>query len=85
MRGATAVLAFCVMRTIYLRNVPDEVAARLERLATRAGMSLNAFAVKELSEASRRADNEAILDGLPNVDIDTSDIIEALDDSRSAR
>ena len=85
LRVATNVLAFCDVRTIYLRNVPDEVAARLERLAGRAGMSLNAFTVKELSEASRRADNEAILDGLPNVDIDTSDIIEALDDSRSAR
>lgn len=75
------------MRTLYLRNVPDDVADRLERLATRAGMSLSAFTVKELSEASRRADNEAVLDGLPNVDVDvdTSDIIEALDDSRSTR
>ena len=78
-------LAFCDMRTVYLRNVPDDVAARLERLATRAGMSLNAFAVKELSDASRRADNEAIVDGLPNLDIDTSEIIEALDDSRTTR
>lgn len=85
MRVATRLLAFGNMRTLYLRNVPDDVADRLERLATRAGMSLSAFTVKELSEASRRADNEAVLDGLPNVDVDTSDIIEALDDSRSTR
>ena len=78
-------LAFCNMRTIYLRNVPDDVADRLERLAARAGMSLSAFTVRELSDASRRADNDAILEGLPNVDIETSDIIEALDDSRSTR
>jgi hypothetical protein len=82
---AIRVLAFCNLRTIYLRNAPDEVADRLERLATRAGMSLIAFSVKELSDVSRRADNDAVLADLANVDIDTADIIEALDDSRSTR
>lgn len=82
---ATLMLAFCDMRTIYLRNVPDDVADRLERLAARAGMSLSAFTVKELSETSRRADNAEVLHGLPNVEVDTADIIEALDDSRSTR
>ena len=43
------------MRTIYLRNVPDDVAEKLERLARRAGMSLNAYSVRELAELSRRA------------------------------
>jgi len=72
------------MRTLYLRNVPDDVADRLERLASRAGMSLSAFTVRELSEASRRVDNQAILDGLPDLEIATSDIIGTLDDSRMA-
>jgi hypothetical protein len=79
------VLAFCDVRTIYLRNVPDDVVDRLERLAARAGMSLSAFTVRELSESSRRADNADILHGLPNIEVDTSDIIEALDSSRSTR
>lgn len=78
-------LAFCDMRTIYLRNVPDEVAASLERLAARAGMSLNAFTIRELWDVSRRADNAALLDGLPDVDVDTADILDTLDESRTSR
>ena len=45
------------MRTLYLRNVPDEVVARLEQLAALAGTSVNVLAVRELEQASRRADN----------------------------
>lgn len=73
------------MRTIYLRNVPDDVTERLERMAARAGMSLNAFAVRELADVARHADNEALLAGLPSLDIDTDTILDALDDSRSHR
>ncbi len=54
------------MRTLYLRNVPDEVAERLERLASRAGVPLSTFAVRELTEASRRADAAALLESLPD-------------------
>ncbi|CAN5810710.1 antitoxin VapB9 [soil metagenome] len=73
------------MRTIYLRNVPDEVANGLERLAKRSGMSLNAFSVRELAEVSRRADNAALFDGLPSIDVDIADVVESLDQSRAAR
>ncbi|MHB8467933.1 MAG: FitA-like ribbon-helix-helix domain-containing protein, partial [Acidimicrobiales bacterium] len=45
------------MATVYLRNVPDEVAGRLEILARQEGMSVNAFAVRELTEAAKRATN----------------------------
>jgi len=51
------------MRTLYLRNVPDEVVERLERLAAQQGMSVSAVALRELSEASRRADNPRLLSG----------------------
>jgi hypothetical protein len=53
------------VRTLYIRKVPDDVAERLERLASRDGLSVNAFVVRELSEAARRADNEALLSDLP--------------------
>ena len=46
------------MGSLYLRNVPDEVAARLKVLAERAAMSVSAFAVRELSTISRRADSD---------------------------
>jgi plasmid stability protein len=73
------------MRTLHLRNVPDEVVARLERLATRQGMSVNAVAVRELTEASRRADNPRLLGELPDHGIDPTGIVEALDVERDAR
>jgi hypothetical protein len=73
------------VRTLYLRNVPDDVVTRLERLAARAGMSLSAFTVRELGELSSRADNAGILDGLPSTDVEISDVLDALDDSRSTR
>jgi hypothetical protein len=76
------VLALCDMRTIYLRNVPDDVALNLQRLATRAGMSLNAFAIRELADVARRADNAALLDSLPDIDVNTADIVDTVNSSR---
>jgi hypothetical protein len=35
-------LAFCDMKTLYLRNVPDDVSERLASLAAREGLSLSA-------------------------------------------
>lgn len=78
-------LALCDMGTLYLRNVPDEVTARLERLATREHMSVSAFVVRELTALSRRADNRALLDGLPDLDIDVVDLLADLDAGRSDR
>ena len=73
------------MRILYLRNVPDEVGARLELLASRAGMSVSAFAVRELGEVARRADNPSLLGELPDVDVSASDIVADLDTGRAAR
>ena len=64
---ASTLLALCNMRTLYLRNVPDDVAERLERLAQHDSMSVNAFAVRELAQLSRRADNQRLLDSLPDL------------------
>jgi hypothetical protein len=73
------------MRTIYLRNVPDDVADKLTRLARHAGMSLNAYSVRELTELSRRADNPQLFASLPSLDVDTAGIVSALDESRATR
>jgi plasmid stability protein len=71
------------MRTLYLRNVPDEVVERLERLASREGTSVSALAVRELAEVSRRADNPTLLGALPDVDSDAEAIVSELDAARS--
>jgi hypothetical protein len=73
------------MRTLYLRNVPDDVVERLEALARKERMSVSAFAVRELSESSRRADNGKLLDDLPVVELNRSDLLRVIDEGRSAR
>jgi plasmid stability protein len=73
------------MRTLYLRNVPDEVVQRLERLAAQDATSVGAVAVRELAAVSRRADNPALLGLLPDLDVDPAGILEDLDGERAGR
>ncbi len=82
---ASNLLAFCDMRTLYLRNVPDEVVERLERLAANEGMSVNAVAVRELAEVSRRADNPSLLGALPDLGVDVAGIVADLEADRADR
>jgi hypothetical protein len=70
-------------RTLYIRHVPDDVAERLERLASRAGLPLSTFALQELSETARRADNAELLQALPSADLESGEILEALRRSRA--
>lgn len=73
------------MRTLYLRNVPDEVVERLERLAARDGTSVGALAVRELAEVSRRVDNAAVLGDLPDRGVAPAAVLADLDADRGAR
>jgi len=82
---ATDMLALCDTRTIYLRNVPDEVVERLERLAARNRMSVAAVAIRELEEASRRVDNPALLGTLPDLDIDPVSLVADVTAGRAER
>lgn len=74
-----------VMEILCLRDVPDEVVARLQRLADRAGMSVGAFAVRELTEVSRRADDAALLGVLPDLGVGPTSVVAALEEEREAR
>src|SRR5664280_3354477 len=58
-RHASFLLALCHMRTLYLRNVPDDVVERLERLAARDATSVGAVAA--VSYTHLRA-HETVLD-----------------------
>jgi plasmid stability protein len=73
------------MKTLYLRNVPDDVSDRLAALAAREGISVSVFAVRELTEASRRADNAELLGALANHDVTAADVTADLDAARAAR
>jgi plasmid stability protein len=73
------------MRTLYIRNVPDDVAERLERMAARRGISLNALAVRELTDVAGRADNYTLLAGLPDLDVSIEEIVADLESGRNER
>ena len=73
------------MRTLYIRNVPDDVAKDLEALAEAEGLSVNAFAVRELTSAARRAGNARLLADLPTIPIDVDEVIDDIHASRPER
>ena len=70
------------MRTLYLRNVPDEVVERLEERAKAESISVNTLAVRELVEISRRYHNRALFAALPKLNITREEILEDLDEIR---
>lgn len=78
-------LALCDMATLYLRNVPDDVSERLSSLAAREGMSVSSFAVRELAEASRRADNAALLGELPDLGVEAAAVVADVGEGRGPR
>jgi plasmid stability protein len=73
------------MKTLYLRNVPDEVGSRLALLAEREGISVSALAVRELTAIARRADNPLLLGDLPDFRVSADDVVADLDAGRTDR
>ncbi|SDY46686.1 hypothetical protein SAMN05661080_03568 [Modestobacter sp. DSM 44400] len=73
------------MPTLYLRNVPDSVLERLERLAAAERSSVSAVAVRELDQVTRRADNSRLLAALPDTGIVLDAIVGSVDDGRASR
>lgn len=78
-------LAFCNVKTLYLRNVPDDVSERLATLAAREGMSVSSFALRELSHAARRADNAALLADLPDLGVSAQSVVSEVETARAVR
>ena len=73
------------MKTLYLRNVPDVVVERLERLAQREGISVSAAAIRELADVTRRVDNAALLAALPDTGVDTDALADMVESERRTR
>jgi plasmid stability protein len=71
------------MRTLYLRNVPDDVVERLELLAARDATSVSAVAVRELAEVSRRAENPALLGALSDLGAEAAEIVADVEAGRA--
>ncbi|MEI6621619.1 MAG: antitoxin [Actinomycetes bacterium] len=73
------------MATLHLRDVPDETVAQLRRIAAQHRTSMNAVAVQELVSAARRADNAALLEALPDLNVDPASIVDGIAAERAAR
>lgn len=73
------------MKSLYVRNVPDEVGRRLEVLAAREGLSVSAFVVRELRDVARRADNPALLGELPDLGVSAEDVVADVHGGRDRR
>lgn len=61
------VLADCYhfrMTTLYIRDVPEEVAATLKARAAAEGMSLSAYVATQLSRIAARPTNQQVVDRL---------------------
>ncbi len=71
-----------LVRTLHLRNVPDDVMDRLERLARASSTSVTAVAIRELDVATRRVDNAASVATLPDLDIPAEKMVEQLEADR---
>lgn len=71
-------LALCDMRTLYLRNVPDDVVVALEELARAESMSVSAVAVRELKRSVAFRSNAALLQSVPTSDVDLAAVVSAV-------
>ena len=71
-------LALCDMKTLYLRNVPEDVAAALEELARRESMSVSAVAVRELRDAVAYRANADVFWAQPTINIALDDVVAAV-------
>lgn len=85
LQTATYPLASCNVKTLYLRNVPDDVIERLERIAAQDATSVSAAAIRELAEVTRRADNPALLGALPDHGIPARELVEDVHAGRAQR
>ena len=70
------------MKTLYLRNVPDEVAAALEQLAQQEAMSVSALAVRELKAAVAFRANADLLWAQPDLRVTIDDVVDAVRSGR---
>lgn len=78
MRWRRIMLALCDMKTLYLRNVPDDVSAALEELAARESMSVSAVAVRELKAAVAFRRNADLVWSAPDLEVRVEDIVDAV-------
>ena len=84
-RAARASLVPGDSGTLYLRDIPDAVVTAARAAGGRDGVSVGEVAVRELGEASRRADNPVLLGSLPDLGMGTAMIVADLEAGRAGQ
>jgi len=70
--------------TIYVRDVPDDIAAQLADLAKERKTSVHALALEQLTAFARRSRNRAIFDATPKFDVDREVILADIAEGRDS-
>lgn len=73
------------MKTLYVRNLSEEVSSQLETLADREGISLSELASRELTSYVERVQNATILSALPDHGLDVAVLLEDIESGRASR
>ena len=71
--------------TLYIRDVPPEVTDTVKERAAASGQSLSAYVAAALAALAARSSNDEVVARLrtrTSVDINTSDILVTIEDSR---
>ena len=74
------------MKTLQIRNVPDDVHRRLKSRAALEGRSLSEYALFELARALERPSRRELLERVRSRSpVDEADVVEVLREEREAR
>ncbi len=84
--GRLQIASIYPMTTLYIRDVPSEVAETLKARAADKGLSLSAYVAGELTRIAGRPTNAEIVERLRRMDradgVTTADILSALEAQR---
>jgi len=69
--------------TIYVHDVPDDVAARLEAVAKEQNTSVQALARQELTAFARRSQKLAALNAMPKFRVERETVLADIADGRN--
>lgn len=70
------------MKTLYIRNVPDDVAEALADEASARGTSVNSLALRELSSFARRRRNADVIRSIVPSDVDAQLVVDIIREGR---
>jgi plasmid stability protein len=72
-------------KTLQIRNVPEELHARIKARAAAEGLSISDYLLQEITKVAERPSMREVLEraaARPGFDVDTKDIVAAIREAR---